>query len=95
MIFLIDSRDKPDHVHVRAAHAEMHRAHARSGVIDILAAGPQVEDDNETMIGSYFIVEAEDRAEVERFVADDPFNKAGLFASTEIRAIRKHMGRWS
>ncbi len=33
-----------------------------------------------TMIGSLFLIEAEDRAAVERFHAADPFKKAGIWA---------------
>jgi hypothetical protein len=36
------------------------------------------------MIGTLLILDAEDRAAVERFLAGDPYAKAGLFTKTEL-----------
>ena len=42
-----------------------------------------------TPVGSLIVFDSEDRAEVEAFVAADPFTKAGLFASVSIYPWRK------
>ena len=52
-----------------------------------MAAGPFL-DDQDRMIGSLLIVDVPDEAAAKRFADGDPFAKAGLFASTEIRKWR-------
>jgi len=42
-----------------------------------------------TTVGSLIVFDSEDRAEVEAFLAVDPFSKAGLFASVSIYPWRK------
>lgn len=44
------------------------------------------------MCGSLLIMEAESRAEVEAWAAADPYAKAGLFQSVEIRAWKRVIG---
>ena len=39
--------------------------------------------------GGIIIVDTEDRAEAERFIQNDPFTKAGLFAGIEVVRWRK------
>ena len=41
------------------------------------------------MTGSVLIVEFDDSAAAERFAADDPYAKAGLFETVTIRPWRK------
>ena len=49
------------------------------------AAGPFTDDDGQP-IGSLVIIEAADRAAAKAMADADPYAKAGLFASVEIRA---------
>jgi uncharacterized protein YciI len=55
-------------------------------------AGPLLADDGETMIGSLFVIEAEDAAAVERFRAADPYVRAGLFDRVEVHPFRWLLG---
>jgi uncharacterized protein YciI len=55
-------------------------------------SGPLVTDDDKTMNGSFFLVESDDRKEIERFVENDPFNQAGIWEFKSIRAFRKRVG---
>ncbi|MBC7740290.1 MAG: YciI family protein, partial [Candidatus Saccharibacteria bacterium] len=48
-------------------------------------------DDETTMIGSCFVVEAGSLAEVEAFNQADPFFKAGLWATISIRPFLKRV----
>jgi uncharacterized protein YciI len=91
MLFSIYCVDKPGHLPLRLQHYAAHREHCATG-LRIVMSGPLVEDDGETMIGSLFVVEAKDRAEVEAYVARDPFKKAGLWESCAIRAFSKRIG---
>lgn len=89
MHFVIYCLDKPDHMQVRMdnrpAHVEYLKAHADK----IVAAGPMLTDDGEGMNGSTLLMEFNDKAEAEDWAANDPYAKAGLFQSVDIRAWKK------
>jgi len=53
----------------------------------IAASGPLMDDAGEQMIGSVIIVDCAGRGDVDRFMADEPFNRAGLYESL-------HVNRW-
>lgn len=55
----------------------------------LLNAGGLVTDDNCTTEAAMYVLDTEDRAEAERFVANEPFVQGGLIASTSIRRWRK------
>jgi len=89
MLFIIQCTDKPDSGHVRAANRGDHLAYLESFGAQVFAAGPTLTDDGSAMTGSLLIMEFEDRAAADRFAADDPYAKAGLFESVTIRPWRK------
>jgi uncharacterized protein YciI len=43
------------------------------------------------MIGSFFLYEADDIAEVMRFNSSDPFNEAGIWRTVDIRPFLKRV----
>lgn len=89
MPYLIETFDKPDSAEVRMANRPEHVAYLKANVSKLLAAGAKLSDDGETMLGSFYIVDTDDRAEAERFLEGDPFTKAGLPARVEIVRWRK------
>ena len=89
MLYVIQCVDKPGSGDVRAANRNAHLAYLESFGAQVFAAGPTLTDDGSAMTGSLLIVEFEDRAAAERFCADDPYAKAGLFESATIRPWRK------
>lgn len=89
MLFAIVAEDKPNSVAVRLATRAQHLEYLKSFGDRIVAAGPTLAADGETMNGSVLIVDAADRAAAEAFAAGDPYAKAGLFARTAIAPWRK------
>jgi uncharacterized protein YciI len=89
MLFAITCLDKPNSLDLRLANRAAHLDYAQGWRDKILLAGPLLADDGQTMIGSHFIVEAQDRAEIDRFLAGDPYGKAGLFQNVEAHPFRK------
>jgi hypothetical protein len=88
MLFSVHALDTPDSAAKRqAVHAE-HVAHLKTakdqGVI-ITVGGPLVADDGKTSIGSLMVIEAADRATVEKFNRADPFHQNGIWEKVEIR----------
>lgn len=59
----------------------------------LLGVGPFQSDDGSQPAdgegGGLFILDVEDRNAAETFMADEPFNKAGLFETIEIRRWHK------
>jgi uncharacterized protein YciI len=93
MLYVFHAVDKPDHRHVRRAATDDHVAYLKGATsVELLLAGPLLDTDEETVIGSLIVVDAPDAATVEDFVANDPYSKAGLFATTRIMAFRKTVG---
>ena len=70
MLFVIHAMDKKDAINTRAKHYREHRQHlddSQKYGVGIITAGPFVADDDETPIGSLFIIEAKDRKAVKAF----------------------------
>ena len=84
MLYALICTDKPDHLQVRLDNRPAHLAFLE-GLGDALkGAGPFLGSDDKPA-GSLVLIEAEDRATIEAIAADDPYAKAGLFQSVDIR----------
>jgi uncharacterized protein YciI len=84
MLFVLTAIDKENSLalrtETRAAHLEYAKA---TGVIRL--GGPFL-DANGSMAGSMLIFDAPDHDAAKQWAANDPYEKAGLFARSEIRA---------
>jgi uncharacterized protein YciI len=89
MHFVVHCLDRPGAIKDRLAHYDAHRAHLGAAPIKIVISGPLVADDGETPIGSFFLLEAASRTEVEAFNAADPFNRAGIWQEIRIDPFLK------
>lgn len=92
MLFLCYCKDKPDSLDLRLATREDHLKYAAGFADKLKLAGPVTLDDGETMAGSLLIFDVESQAEVEAFSAGDPYAKAGLFESVDIRPFKQSLG---
>ena len=95
MLFVIHAKDKPGALPTRLANYDAQRAFLSDTSphgVRIVMSGPLVADDETTMIGSLFIVEASDRATVERFNQVDPFNLAGIWENVAITGFLRRQG---
>jgi uncharacterized protein YciI len=91
MHYVIHCLDHPGAVQKRLAHYEAHKAYLASAGMKTVISGPLLADDEETMIGSCFVVEAGSLAEVEAFNRNDPFAKAALWQTVSIRPFNKRV----
>ena len=90
MRFAIHCLDGEGAVATRLSLYETHKAYLTAAErVRMVISGPLLAEDGETMIGSLFVVDAEDRAAVEAFVAADPFQRGGVWAEVSIH--RFHM----
>ena len=91
MHYVIHCLDHEGAVDKRLAHYEAHKAYLAAARIKTVISGPLLADDERTMIGSCFIVEAESLAEVEAFNREDPFYAIGLWRTISIRPFAKRV----
>ena len=89
MHYIIHCLDKPGALPVRLEIYTAHRAYLAEAPVKIVISGPLVADDNETMIGSCFLIEADSKDAAAAFNAADPFAKAGVWASVNVHPFIK------
>ncbi len=89
MPYAILTFDKPDALNIRVATRGEHVAYLKANQHRLIAAGGLTEDDGTGGLGSILLVDTDDRADAEKFAADDPFTKAGLFEKTFVMRWRK------
>ncbi len=87
MLFAIICTDKPDHLAVRMATRPAHVAYLQSLQEQAKLAGPFMDDAGD-MNGTLVIVDVADRAAAQAVAEADPYARAGLFQSVDIRAWR-------
>ena len=85
MLYALICTDKPNSLAIRKAKRPEHVAYLKSLGDTLKLAGPFTEADGESMNGSLIVVEAASLQAAEEIAAGDPYAKAGLFASVEIR----------
>ena len=87
MLFALICNDKPGALQVRLDTRPAHVAFLEelNAGKKLAFAGPLLGDDGKPT-GSLVVLDVADKAEAETLAKADPYAKAGLFASVEIRA---------
>ncbi|MEM6711966.1 MAG: YciI-like protein [Pseudomonadota bacterium] len=84
MLFALICTDKPGHLAVRQENRPAH-VEFLGGLGDaIKGAGPFLDDEG-SPAGSLILLEADSKADAESVASSDPYAKAGLFESVDIR----------
>lgn len=91
-MFMVVCKDKPGHLQTRLDNRAAHLEYAKSVGAKMIIGGPMLSDDGQTMIGSMLVLDVDDRAELESFLAGDPYAKAGLFESVTVTRYKKVLG---
>lgn len=77
----------PTRLENRPAHIEWLKT------VPVRIAGPFLDPTGEKMIGTMFVIEAEDEAAARAVLASDPYAKADLFKSVDLRPWRWVIGK--
>ena len=85
MLYALVCTDKPKSVDLRMSVRPDHLAFLQSLGDRLKAGGPFLGEDGQPN-GSLVVIEADSKSEAEAIAADDPYAKAGLFKSVEIKA---------
>jgi uncharacterized protein YciI len=93
VLYIIYQTDRPDGAPIRAANRDAHFAYLDEHEEILVLGGAMLAEDGATRLGSVLIINVKSLEEVERFSANEPFRKAGLFDRVEITRMRR--GQWN
>lgn len=91
MHYTVYCLDHDGMVERRLANYDAHKAYLGTSPAKMVISGPLLAADEQTMIGSFFLFEADDIEVIQRFNANDPFNAAGIWKSVDIRPFNKRV----
>ena len=79
--FLVICMDGPETAPHRLAHLEGHLIHIENNIDQYRVAGPVRDQADGEIIGSVFLIEANDEAEARTFMSGDPYISSDMYAS--------------
>ncbi|MEP7297179.1 MAG: YciI family protein [Burkholderiales bacterium] len=88
MLFAFHLIDRPGAGNLRSGVRPEHKAYLALVADRIALAGPLLADDGETMLGSLLVIDFADRAAALAWLKEEPFTRAGLYATADVRAFR-------
>jgi uncharacterized protein len=83
-LFVCEMIDGPDGAERRKAAGPAHHKYQKSVMDSFIARGPTRSDDATRVTGTVYIIQVQDRAAAEAFVAAEPLNQAGVFSKVRI-----------
>ena len=87
MLFTIHMLDRPGAEELREATGAAHREFVGRHLDQMYLGGPLLADDGRTAVGSLIVMDFPDREAAVAFIAEEPYNRAGLFESVTVRAF--------
>ena len=95
MLYIMVNEDRPasEATPIRDATREAHLAYLERHKNIVVLGGATLAEDGKARTGSVFIVNVTSREAAEKFSAEEPFRKAGLFQSVKITRMRR--GQWN
>lgn len=91
MIFAIVLMDRPGTAELRIQIRPEHRAYLGAQADRIAFAGPLTSEDGKITVGSLLVMDFPSKADVETWLLDEPFTKAGVYESPVIHVFHN---RW-
>jgi len=91
VLFAAICLDKPNGLNLRLSTRPAHLAFLEANAARIKLGGPFL-DIEDRPVGSLLILECVDFASARALLDQDPYAKAGLFASVELRPFRRVVG---
>ena len=87
MIYTFILLDKPGVSDLRLRVRPEHKAYLGEVADRIAFAGPFTSDDGQQMLGSLLAIDFASRAAAQAWLANEPFTRAGLYASSSVHAF--------
>ena len=92
MLFVLICTDKPGALELRKANRDAHLEFIKGLGDTIKLGGPILTEDGAGMTGSLLVLEADSRRAVDDIAAQDPYAKADLFETVDIRPWKWTVG---
>ena len=83
-MFVVHCKDKPQAQQVRLDNRVAHLDYLKAHAAQVVMAGPVLTEDGQGMVGSVLVLDFATRAELDAFLAGDPYARAGLFESVTV-----------
>jgi uncharacterized protein YciI len=96
MYYAVWATDRPGMLQARLQAREAHRARLRepgAHAVKVVAGGPTLSEVDASMNGSLLVIEADSIEAVRRFIAEDPYALAGVYACVDIRPWHWGLGQ--
>lgn len=87
MLFVFLLTDRPNAGDLRQRVRPQHKQYLAAVQERIAFAGPLVQSDGSSMLGSLLVIDFASRDAACAWLADEPFTQAGLYASTTVHAF--------
>ncbi|MBB5214464.1 YciI family protein [Parapusillimonas granuli] len=87
MIYCFHLIDAPHSEALRTEVRPRHKAYLATVADRIAFAGPLLAEDGRTMVGSLLAIDFPNRAAALQWLSQEPFTKAGLYASVSVYAF--------
>lgn len=87
------NEDRPGGQAIRTATRDAHLAYLEHHRDIVVLSGGTLAEDGTSRTGSVFIINVLSREAAEKFSAEEPFRKAGLFKTVKITRMRR--GQWN
>ena len=81
MDYLVVCKDFPDAAAARSAVVDIHLRHVETVMDRIRVAGPVMNADRSSIVGSFYLYESTTLQDAKRLHSEDPFFKAGIWES--------------
>jgi uncharacterized protein YciI len=96
MYYAVWASDRPGMLATRMRVRDAHRARLRdpgAHPVKVVAGGPTLDEADASMSGSLLVIEADSLGDVRAFLAEDPYQREGVYARVEVRAWQWGLGR--
>ena len=97
-LFAVWASDRDGALALRQQARPAHRIRLREPGehrVRVVLAGPTLDEAGQTMNGTLLVVEAEHAEQVRAFLADDPYQRSGVYERVEIRPFQCGIGPWA
>ena len=92
--YLVICRDGPDSAEPRATHLKGHLDHVEKYWTRYVPAGPIREPGGEALVGSVFLVLADDLAEAKALMEGDPYVTCGMYETITYNEFSNSIGQY-
>ena len=92
--FLVVALDGAGSAEVRDSALDGHLEYVEKHCDRYLICGPMNVPGNPELVGSFFLITADDEQDARDFLAGDPYMASGMYASVTVHQVSAAAGRW-